>query len=589
MCDICFSNFLCVIITRTKKKKMFAFRSVSLLVFIVVFCYFSILTAVSAAFTSDAEFVLNQGGITSYINTLFNMSESLPDGSPRNGASARLEGCVRPELFQAVSNSIVFISSNKTGAKNVSECLSYCSALRRLDYWLQTSTNYQNDVSLYELTSGIASNNNIEGTCWCLPQNMTTVVDVILWANTFPQSNINNDNNKINATPFNDVFLPPSCCGPQNNPILSNPGATFVDASVSASAASSVVCPSTVSASERASLVSIFTSKFTCGITSTCGTAAGCVRHPVFKPPISLVKSFDACVPLRYPIIENNNNDNNQNGQGSTGLSWNPVAYVILAFAGVFMIVALCCLARSCFRQKREEDARERLLRARGIHSSSTGQTTPMTNVSNLMNNSGRHNNGSSSSGSSHGDNDSGAEDVQVKDDRTRARQLLSRLPVAALATRPMETCRQMAAMILSSAFKTKPTPKALSEISSKGTSPNSSSCCCSICLDDIDAAPETSDQTLAKLPQKIMLPQCGHLFHTLCLLRQLIFAAQKMDESKNNTNSNNNNHSDLTFLYSPACAVCGCEIVADSKILEQVESVAVGRRQQIVNANPLL
>ena len=195
--------------------------------------------------TRNAEIVLEHGNLTSYINTLFTISEPFADGTPRYGATARLEGCVRPQQFQAVANSIVFISPNKLGAKNVTECLSYCAALRRLDYWLQTDTNYRNDVSLYELSSGISSDSlssTTTGTCWCLPQNMTTIEDLILWSNSILPTSNNHNNNS-----FNDIFLPPACCGPQVNPILNKPGANFVDANVSASSAPSISCPSTVS------------------------------------------------------------------------------------------------------------------------------------------------------------------------------------------------------------------------------------------------------------------------------------------------------------------------------------------------------
>lgn len=586
-------------------------------------------TGSASSATRNAELVLEQANITSYINTLFIINEPLPDGTPRYGASARLEGCVRPQQFELVAKSIVFISASKSGAKNVTECLSYCAALRRLDYWMQTDVNYQNDVSLYELSSGISSTSSNSGTCWCLPQNMTTVVDLILWSNSIlPSSSSsssssstntnNNTNNNINNSSFNDIFLPPSCCGPQDNPILSNPGATFVDANISASSAPLVQCPSTISASERASLISIFTSSFSCGITSTCGTAAGCVRHPAFKPPISFVQSFDACVPLKYPKFPpDNNNNNGSPNKNDEGLNWDPVSFVILAFVGLFIIIVIVKVTVDYLHRKREEEARERLLRARGTFSGAT----PQANVSSLVaspnnNNSNNKNTSRKKRGNNLDTNNNNddhqnagevpmeegdAEDLQARlKEQEKARQLLARLPTSALATRPMEICRQMAAMVLSSAFKTKPTQKALQAVgsSSSPSSPSSSSRC-SICLERLDAAPEGSsssssspDDSLSKLPPQIMLPQCGHLFHTYCVHKQLIFKAQKLEEHQQERqrlgNNGNQTGAALSFVYSPACAVCGIEIILDQKVLEQVENVALGKKLEI-NSNPLL
>lgn len=342
----------------------------------------------------------------------------------------------------------------------------------------------------------------------------------------------------------------------------------------------------------------------------------------MFKPPSSFVQSFDSCVPLKWPAPDDDGNNNNNAPKNfdssSEGLNWDPLAFVILALVGLVIVLVVTKIVLDYFHRKREEEARERLLRARGNFSGAT----PQANISNLL---------LSSTGNSSND-DSGmkaknttkrrqtdnnnniaaaamAQDVHElearAEERDRARRLLSRLPTAALATRPMETCRQMAALILSAAFKTKPTPKAMSELSLTNT--NSSRC--SICLDSLDVTPTESGggsggakgdaDVLSKSPSQIMLPQCGHKFHTMCLHKQLIFKAQKIDENNNihqhqnhnnehNSSSHKNNNHTLTFLFAPTCAVCGCEIVSDPKVLEQAESVALGRRL-VVNSNPLL
>ena len=532
----------------------------------------------------------------------------------------------------------------KAGIKNVTECLSFCTAIRRLDYWMQSSTNNNVEVPIVDIAAGIDD----EGTCWCLPQNMTTTSDIKLWSDvllnggedtgtttttTTTTSSSSSSSTNLAENSFNDIFLPPSCCDASANSMLTKPGATYVNTSVPPEY-QSVSCPITSLEERRTGLISIFESSYSCGISTTCMEMSGCVRHYAFKPPSGYVASFDSCVPLVYPP-DGHFSSNSANYDDS--IDWDVGS--ILRIVGMCIIALLftvhCIMTQ--IEKRKERAARERLLIARGDFG---GATTNPVNISSLISPSNNNNSGAAAAGGSRrrrrypGENDDGnnngagnqSQELESKtnnntislEEMQRQRKLLNKLPTSALASRSLEVCRLMASTIVQAALNTKMTEKAEREQENlmKNNQQNNINQNCSLCLETLTEAPQgSSDEAVARLPFKITLPECGHTFHTLCFFRQLVFHAQKMDQfeaekqqmqlleklnekegfvsssasaAASSSSHHQNQPQQAHRLFNPTCAICKCCVITDPAVLDQVESLATGKKLVVISSNPL-